>query len=95
VYFIADGAVKFLTVDDIAISILHTGTYFGEVEILRKTYRDSSGKIVKPSYLITLKKNVLWEDIIPKYNEFFQQLLENMIKRFNYREKIKEIVRNI
>jgi hypothetical protein len=39
VYFIGSGSVFFTTHDNIVYQTLHEGSYFGEIEILRKTYR--------------------------------------------------------
>ena len=39
VYFIASGSVYFTTYDNIVFMSLNEGSYFGDIEILRKTYR--------------------------------------------------------
>jgi hypothetical protein len=39
VYFIIEGSVAFATYDLISFTKLSKGSYFGEIEILRKTYR--------------------------------------------------------
>jgi CRP-like cAMP-binding protein len=73
--------------------MLNQGTYFGEIEILRKTYRDSTSKAIDNSFLLTLKKQILWEDIIANHSDYFHILLDNMIKRHNFNERVRDIVK--
>ncbi len=91
-YFILEGSVKFLTEDKISISVLNKGSYFGEIEILRKTYREDSALAINKCFFLTMNKNIIWDEIINNFSEFFQLLLENMIKRHNFNEKMKDMV---
>jgi hypothetical protein len=95
IYFILEGSVKFLTEDKISLSVLNKGSYFGEIEILRKTYRENSALAINKCFFLTLNKNIIWEEIIRNFAEFFELLLENMIKRHNFNEKMKDLVSNI
>jgi CRP-like cAMP-binding protein len=92
IYFILEGSVKFLTEDDITFSFLNKGTYFGEIEILRKTYRENTVKATTNLFLLTLSKSIIWDDIVSNYTEFFQMLLENMIKRHNFMQKMRDLI---
>jgi hypothetical protein len=91
-YFILEGSVKFLTEDDITFSFLNKGTYFGEIAILRKTYRENTVQANSNLFLLTLSKSIIWEDIISNYTEFFQMLLENMIKRHHFIQKMRDLI---
>jgi hypothetical protein len=42
-----------------------------------------------------MKKNILWDEIIPNYEDFFQTLLQNMVKRHNFNESMKDMIDHI
>lgn len=87
----------------IAFSKISQGSYFGEIEILRKTYRYISYLIPRDSgacaktdcSLLTMKKKILLEDVSLHHVEFLNILVENMIKRYNFHEKVKNLINQI
>ena len=95
VYFIAEGKVKFETQDEIVFTTYSKGTYFGEIEIIRKTYRDCSTRAEDFCNLLTMKKCIVWDDVYKSYEDFFQTLVDNMVKRHNFYEKMKDIIDDI
>lgn len=95
VYFILEGTVVFLTVDKIIYAKMNPGTYFGEIEILKRTYRDSTALTESDTQCLVLNKNILLEDITQQHNDFFNEFVENMIKRYNFNEKVKNMIENI
>jgi hypothetical protein len=42
-----------------------------------------------------MKKCILWDEIIPNFEDFFQMLLDNMIKRHNFYESMKDMIDNV
>jgi hypothetical protein len=95
VYFILEGTVVFLTVDKIIYAKMNAGTYFGEIEILKRTYRDSTATTELETQCFVLNKNILLEDITQQHNDFFNEFVENMIKRYNFNEKVKNMIETI
>jgi hypothetical protein len=93
IYFICEGSIKLQTEDFISFITFNEGNYFGEIEILRKTYRESNAKAIEKCCLLTLNKNIIWDDIMKNHVEFLQFLIENMIKRHNFNERMRDIVK--
>lgn len=95
-YFILKGRTVIKTEDDISFATLNDGSYFGEIEIIRKTYRDNTVMTEIPTNLISLKKSIIYEDIIINHNEFFTSMIQNMIKRNKFyvvaKNKIEQII---
>jgi hypothetical protein len=42
-----------------------------------------------------MKKSILWDEIIPNFEDFFQMLLDNMIKRHNFNESMKDMIDHV
>ena len=95
IYFILEGKTVIKTEDEISFATLNNGSYFGEIEIIRKTYRDFTVIAETNCQLITLKKQIIYEDITVNHSEFFALLIQNMIKRHKFYELAKQKIDKI
>lgn len=94
-YFIVKGFVLLKTSDEITYTKYSQGSYFGEFEIIRKTYRINSVMASGNSFLLSLKKSIIYDDITEEYSEFFNLLIENMVNRNKYWEEAKSFIDEI
>ena len=72
VFFITDGKVNKFTIDDIAFSCVEKGSYFGEIEIFKKTHRENCTKTIENCHFLTMKRELLTAENIIKFQDFFK-----------------------
>jgi hypothetical protein len=92
VFFILLGNVSLMTADGIVYTRTYKGNYFGEIEILKKTYRDSTAISNCFTETLTMNKKILFEEVTEEHTEFFNILVETMIEKFNLYENIKHCI---
>lgn len=96
IYFIIEGKVSLVTEDNIPFSTLRDGNYFGEIEILKKTYRMMGAKSKSNhSLLLTMNKNLLTQEFVYLENHFFLTLIGRMIRRYNRFYRLKKTISSI
>ena len=81
-YFILKGTISFMTEDEIPFSTISKWNYFGEIEIIKKTYREMAAKNKENSQLLLLNKKDLYNDMILNDNHFLFNLIGRMMKRY-------------
>lgn len=87
VYFIIDGIVSLKEENDITITKYNNGTYFGEIEVIKKTYRDYSVITQTNCEICSLKKYFVYNELATKFNEVFKEIIRDMIKRLSFYNK--------
>ena len=95
VYFIVEGVIFFYTSDDIAINCLKHGSYFGEIELLKKIHRELLSKTIENCFLLTMKKEILNMENFLKHHEFFKLIIKNKNIREEFYEKVKRFINKI
>jgi hypothetical protein len=92
IFFILSGNVSLLTSDKITYTKIEQGSFFGEIEILKKTYRDSTSITNTFLECLIMNKKILYEDVTEDHSDFFNDLVGTMIDRFYLYEKIKHMI---
>jgi hypothetical protein len=95
VYFILQGDVYFLTEDKIVFLHVTEGSYFGEIEVIKKTYRDSSTMASSNCEVLIMTKSVLLDEVSKNHIDFFNEMVHHMIIRYNFQEKVKRTIEKV
>ena len=95
VFFITDGKVNKFTIDDIAFSCVEKGSYFGEIEIFKKTHRENCTKTIENCHFLTMKRELLNAENIIKFQDFFKILINNYREKEENYEKILLFINKI
>ena len=95
IYFILDGEISHLTEDEIVIATISNGNYFGEIEIIKKTYRETKTITKKNSHLLLMNKKALYLDLIINDSIFLFKLIGQMMKRYFRYIKYGKLISNL
>ena len=95
IFFILEGEVYNLTEERIPFCEVKQGSYFGDIEILRKTYRETGVTTKTSCHLLLMKKNLLYEELVRNDPIFLVKLIENMIKKYKCLTQMKKIIKSI
>ena len=95
IYFIIEGDIVLSTEDNIVFATISTGSFFGEIEIIRKTYRETNARTKTQSTLLMMKRKLIIEDIVQGDSVFLIKIIEIMIKRYKKYQKLIKIIHNI
>lgn len=95
IYFIIEGDIVLTTEDKIVFATISTGKFFGEIEILRKTYRETNAKAKSEVSLLLMKRSLLLDDIVQCDSLFLSRIIETMIKRNQKYQRLIQLIHAI
>lgn len=95
VYFVTKGLVVFNTIENIVYAFVMTGSYFGEMEMLKNCHRESIVKTRENCTFLTMKHNLLKKEIFEKHKDFLKILSDNSNKRNEFYNKVKTFILKI
>lgn len=95
IFFILEGIVYNITEDKIPFCEVSAGSYFGDIEILRKTYRETGVTTKTKVHLLLMKKTLIYEELVRNDPIFLVKLIENMIKKYKCITQMKKIIKSI
>lgn len=94
-FFILDGEISHLTEKEIVIATISNGNYFGEIEIIKKTYRETKTIAKRKSELLLMNKKALYMDLILNDSIFLFKLIGQMMKRYFRYIKYGKLISNL
>lgn len=95
IYFIIEGNIVLTTEDKIVFATIPSGKFFGEIEILRKTYRETNAKAKNDVNLLLMKRSLLLDDIVQSDSLFLSRIIETMIKRNQKYQRLIKLIHAI
>ena len=95
IFIILEGIVYNITEDKIPFCEVSAGSYFGDIEILRKTYRETGVTTKTKVHLLLMKKTLIYEELVRNDPIFLVKLIENMIKKYKCITQMKKIIKSI
>jgi hypothetical protein len=85
----------FNTLENIVYAFVKTGSYFGEMEILKNCHRESIVKTKEHCTFLTMKHQLLRKEIFEKHKDFLKILSDNSNKRNEFYNKVKTFISKI